>query len=97
MWKILFRKHFGFVFSVFLFQVRVCFLPYSFFSEHFFGKLFFSGFVDDVEEFVKDIAGELVDSVLQDVVMEVAKKVACEVCFEEDAHDVWEFRRRGSA
>ena len=53
--------------------------------------------VDDVEEFVKDIAGELVDSVLQDVVMEVAKKVACEVCFEEDAHDVWEFRRRGSA
>jgi len=53
--------------------------------------------VDDVEEFVKDIAGELVDNVLEDVVMEVAKEVACEVCFEEDAPNVWEFRRRGSA
>ena len=50
--------------------------------------------VDDVEEFVKGVAGELVDSVLGDVVKDMAKEIACEVCFEEDAPDVWELRCR---
>jgi len=53
--------------------------------------------VDDVDEFLEDVVGELVDTVLEDAVMEMAREVACEVCFEEDAPDVWEFWRRGSA
>jgi alcohol dehydrogenase YqhD (iron-dependent ADH family) len=53
--------------------------------------------VGDVEEFVEDVAVELVDSVLGDVVVDMTKKVACEVCFEDDVPDVWELRRRGSA
>ena len=52
--------------------------------------------VDDVAEFVESVAGELVESVLENTVMEMAREVACEVCFEEDALDVWEFQRRGS-
>ena len=52
--------------------------------------------VDDVAEFVESVADELVESVLENRVMEMAREVACEVCFEEDAPDVWEFRRRGS-
>lgn len=35
------------------------------------------------------------DSLLEDVVMETVGEIACEVCFEEDAPDVWELRRRG--
>ena len=53
--------------------------------------------VDDVAEFVEGLAGELVDSVLEDIVLEMAREVACEVCFEEDALDVWAYRRRGLA
>jgi alcohol dehydrogenase YqhD (iron-dependent ADH family) len=53
--------------------------------------------VGDVEEFVEDVVVELVDSVLGDMVMDMTKKVACEVCFEDDVPDVWELRRRGSA
>jgi hypothetical protein len=53
--------------------------------------------VDDVVEFVEDVAGEVVDSVHEDAVMEMAREVACDVCFEEDAPNVWVFRRRGSA
>ena len=49
--------------------------------------------VDDVAEFVESVAGELVESVLENIVMEMAREVACEVCFEEDAPDVWEFQR----
>lgn len=36
------------------------------------------------------------DSVLADVVTEMAREVVCEVCFEEDAPDIWVLRRRGS-
>jgi len=53
--------------------------------------------VDDVAEFVESVAGELVDSVLEDAIMDMVREVACEVCFEEDAPDVWEFRHRGLA
>ena len=42
------------------------------------------------------VADELVESVLDNTVMEMAREVACEVCFQEDAPDVWEFRGRGS-
>lgn len=42
----------------------------------------------------EDVAGELVDSILEDVVMGMAAEIACEVGFEEDAPDVWELRRR---
>jgi hypothetical protein len=49
--------------------------------------------MDDLAEFVEDVAGELVDIVLDGVVMEMAREVACEVCFEEDAPNVWEFWR----
>jgi len=52
--------------------------------------------VDDVAEFVVGVADELVEGVLENTVMEMAREVACEVCFEEDAPDVWEFRHRGS-
>jgi hypothetical protein len=44
-----------------------------------------------------NVAGELVDSVLGDVVTDMAKEVVCEVCFEEDVPDVWELQCRGSA
>jgi hypothetical protein len=47
--------------------------------------------VDDVAEFEEDVAGELVDSVHEDAITEMAREVACDVCFEEDAPDVWEF------
>ena len=50
--------------------------------------------VDDVEEFVEGVVGELVDSMLRDMVMDMGKEIACEVCFEEDAPDVWELRCR---
>jgi hypothetical protein len=50
--------------------------------------------VDDVAEFVEGVA---VDSVLEDIVGEMAGEVVCEVCFEEDAPDVWEYHRRGAA
>lgn len=53
--------------------------------------------VDDVAEFVVGVAGELVDSVLEDIVMEMAGEIICELCFEEDAPDVWEYRHRGAA
>lgn len=53
--------------------------------------------VDDVVEFVEGVAGELVDSVLEDIVFEMAREIACEVCFEEDAPDVSEYRHRGAA
>ena len=51
--------------------------------------------VDDAAKFVESLAGELVESVLENTVMEMAREVACEVCFEEDALDVWEFQHRG--
>lgn len=53
--------------------------------------------VDDVAEFVEGVAGELVDSVLEDILLEMAREVACEVCFKEDAPDVWEYHRQGMA
>ena len=53
--------------------------------------------MDDVAKFAEGVAGELVDSVLQDIVVEMAREVVCEVCFEEDALDVWEYHRRGAA
>ena len=53
--------------------------------------------MDDVAEFVDSVAVELVDSVLEDIVVEMATEVVCEVCFEEDALDVWEYHRRGAA
>jgi hypothetical protein len=46
--------------------------------------------VDDVEA----VTWELVDGILEDVVVSIAEKVACEVCFEEDAVDIWELQRR---
>ena len=49
--------------------------------------------VDDVAKFVECVAGELVDSVLEDAIMEMVREVAWEVCFEEDASNVWEFQR----
>lgn len=53
--------------------------------------------VDDAVEFVEGVAGELVDSVLEDIVSKMAREITCEVCFEEDALDVWEYHRRGAA
>ena len=44
--------------------------------------------VDDIAEFVESVADELVESVLENTVMEMAREVACEVCFEEDDPDV---------
>ena len=52
--------------------------------------------VDDVAEFVVGVADELVEGVLENTVMEMAREVACEVCFEEDAPNVSEFWHRGS-
>jgi hypothetical protein len=49
--------------------------------------------VDDVAEFVEGVAGELVDSILEDVIKGMVAEIACEVGFEEDAPDVWELRR----
>ena len=51
--------------------------------------------MDDVAEFVESVAGELVESVLENTVMEMAWEVACKVCFEEDAPDVWSFGAEG--
>ena len=53
--------------------------------------------VVDVAEFVESVAVELVDSVLEDVVAEMAGEVVCEVCFGEDAPNTWEYHRRGAA
>ena len=47
--------------------------------------------VDDVAEFVVGVLGELVDSVLDNIVIEMAGEIVCNVCFEEDALDVWEY------
>ena len=45
--------------------------------------------MDDVAEFVEGVAGDLVDSVLEDIVAEMAGEIMCEVCFEEVASNVW--------
>ena len=37
--------------------------------------------VDDVAKFVESVAGELVESVRENIVMEMAREVSCEVCF----------------
>jgi hypothetical protein len=50
--------------------------------------------VGDVAEFVEGVAGELVDSILEDVIKGMVAEFACEVGFEEDAPDVWELGRR---
>ena len=52
--------------------------------------------VDDIAESMKGVADEVVESVLENTVMEMARDMSCEVCFEEDAPDVWEFQRQGS-
>ena len=52
--------------------------------------------VDDIAESMKGVADEVVESVLENTVMDLARDMACEVCFEEDAPDVWEFQRQGS-
>ena len=52
--------------------------------------------VDDIAESMKGVADEVVESVLENTVMEMARDMACKVCFEEDAPDVWEFQRQGS-
>ena len=44
--------------------------------------------VDDIAEFMESVADELIKSVLENTVMEVAREVAWEVCFEEDAPNV---------
>ena len=44
--------------------------------------------VDDIAESMKGVADEVVESVLENTVMEMARDMACEVCFEEDAPDV---------
>ena len=49
--------------------------------------------VDDVAEFVESVPVELVDSVLEDIVVEMAGEVVCEVCFKDDAPNAWEYRR----
>ena len=46
--------------------------------------------VDDVAEFVEGVVAELVDSVLEDIIAEMVGEIMCEVCFEEDAPNVWE-------
>lgn len=66
-------------------------------SEGFEGGLGLQVVVNDIDEFVEGVVGELVESVLEDIVTKMAREVACEVCFQEDAPDVWEFHRRGSA
>lgn len=48
-------------------------------------------------EFVEGMAGELMDSILEDIVFEMAGEIACDVCFKEDAPDVWEYCCRGTA
>ena len=53
--------------------------------------------MDDVHGFVEGVVGELVDSVLEDIVIEMASEIVCEVCFEEDAPDAWEYLHRGTA
>ena len=53
--------------------------------------------VDDVAKFAEGVSSELVDSVRDDIVIEMAREIVCEVCFEEDVPDVWEYHRRGAA
>ena len=53
--------------------------------------------VDDVAEFVEGVASELVHSVLEDIVTEIAGEIVCEMCFKEDVPNVWEYHRRGAA
>ena len=48
--------------------------------------------MDDLDEFVEAVVGELVDSVLEGIIVEMAGEIVCELCFEEDAVDVWEYR-----
>jgi hypothetical protein len=48
---------------------------------------------DDIEEFVEDVVRELIDGILEHVVVSVPEEVACEVCFKEDALDIWELWR----
>ena len=45
---------------------------------------------------MESVADELIKNVLENTVMEVAREVAWEVCFEEDAPNVSEFWHRGS-
>ena len=40
--------------------------------------------VDDISVSMKGVANEVVESVLENTVMEMARDMACEVCFEED-------------
>ena len=40
--------------------------------------------VDDIAESMKGVADEVVESVLENIVMEMTRDMACEVCFEED-------------
>ena len=44
--------------------------------------------VDDVAGFVEGVVDELVESVLENKIMKMAREVLCEVCIEEDAPDV---------
>lgn len=44
--------------------------------------------MDDVTEFMEGMPGELVNSILEDIVFGMAREIACDVCFEEDAPDV---------
>jgi hypothetical protein len=47
--------------------------------------------VDDGEEFVEDVVRDQVDGILEDIVVSVAEELACEVCFKEDALNIWDF------
>ena len=44
---------------------------------------------------MEGVASELVHSVLEDIVTEIAGEIVCEMCFKEDAPDVWEYHHRG--
>jgi hypothetical protein len=46
------------------------------------------------EEFVEDVAGVLVEDLLESVVREMVEEIAIDVCFEEDVVDVWELRHQ---
>ena len=50
--------------------------------------------VVDVAESVEDVAEVLVANFLEEVISEMVAEVAFDVCFEEDAPSVWEYRRR---
>ena len=49
--------------------------------------------VDDVAEFVEGVAGELVDNVLEDIISNMVEEITFDVCFEEDAPDIWVYHR----